>query len=180
MFTTSERSPLKNSHAFRRPVRRALALALSLTGLLPSGAASALEAHTHDLPKQGRDVSGQLIVKLRPAAGARLEQALRDHWTSLESTGLDWLDRLNARYGVTKITPTFSAPPDIEMIKRKFPQRTKRAPPGADVPRLQYIYTFTVSSTVAIPQAAADFAAHPDIEYAHPNYLMTIQDSTHH
>ena len=168
---TLVRSPLKSSHAFGRSVRAGLSLLL--TGLLLGCAASALEEHAHELPK-GTYVPGELIVKLVPEAGEQLEAALAAKRVPTE-TGLDWLDRLNTRYGVTKIDPVFSHHQDIEAIKRKFPERSKRAPPGAAAPSLKYIYKLTLLPSAPIPQAASDYARQPGVEYAQPNYLVTIQ-----
>ncbi len=61
---------------------------------------------------------------------------------------------------------------------RKYPERAKRAPPDTHVPRLQYVYKLTMSHKANITEAAADYARHPDVEYAQPNYIATTQKGT--
>jgi len=92
-------------------------------------------------------------------------------------TGLAWLDELNARYGVTKIEPVFSQTLDPHTIQRRYPQRTKRAPPGATIPSLAYVYKLTLQQDTDLRQAIADYSAQPDVTYAQPNYLATTQGS---
>jgi len=121
-------------------------------------------------------VAGELIVKLRPEAGRQLDEALAAGALP-RHTGLAWFDQLNERYGVTKVEPLFTYQADTEDIKRKFPERTKRAPPGAEVPTLRYVYTLTMSRDANVLQAASDYTAQPDVEYAEPNYIATIQES---
>ena len=119
-------------------------------------------------------VPGELIVKLTPEAGQVLDQALKVGRPPT-ATGLVWLDVLGQRYGVTTIVPLIRHHTDPEAIKAKFPGRAKRAPPGAQPQGLRHIYTFQLRSDVNLLQAVTDFGSHPDIEYAQPNYRVTIQ-----
>ena len=131
-----------------------------------------------DEPSRGghgpESVEGELIIKLTPSAGRTLEEPLRAG-TPATATGLAWLDTLNARYGVTKIEPVFAHQPDAELMKRKYPQRTRRAPLDTEIPTLKYVYKLTLHPDANLRQAAADYGAQPDVEYAQPNYLATFQ-----
>ena len=127
-------------------------------------------------PNQPQYVVGELIVKLKPEVGKILDAALQAG-KSPTHTGLAWFDGLNARYGVRAIQPVFTHQPDVEEIRRRFPQRSRRAPPNtnAQTPSLAYVYQLTLRHDADIPQAAAAYAAHSDVEYAQPNYLATTQ-----
>ncbi|MBI3997284.1 MAG: hypothetical protein HY352_06470 [Candidatus Omnitrophica bacterium] len=119
--------------------------------------------------------AGEIIVKLKPHAGASLNAALHAGHQPPQHTGLAWFDTLARRYGVTKIERVFPHQPALEAIKQKYPQRARRAPPSAKAVNLQYIYKLTFRQDVDIEHAAADYAHHSDVEYAQPNYLAEIQ-----
>ena len=141
--------------------------------------ANAQEVRRSRLPAQEtQHVAGELIVKLKPEAGQALDAALAAGKPPT-NTGLAWLNALNARYGVTAIAPLFARQPDVEEIKRKFPERAKRAPPGATIPSLRHIYTLTLRHDAGVLKAATDYGAQPDVEYAEPNYIATIQQGAH-
>jgi hypothetical protein len=137
----------------------------------------AQEAHQAN-PRSSRAnyVAGELIVKLRSDAGEALDGALNNHKPPIE-TGLSWFDALNRQHGVTAIKPLFANQPSPEEIKRKYPVRSRRAPPGAKATSLKHIYQLTMRVDVDIEQAARAYAAHVYVEYAQPNYLSTIQQS---
>ncbi len=119
-------------------------------------------------------VAGELLVKFKPAAGKVVERSVLDgRYPNM--TGLEWLDELNRRYGVARISKVFARAPDPEEVARQFPERARRAPPGVNAPTLTYIYKLTMSHHVDVLQAARDYAAHPDVEYAEPNSLATTQ-----
>ena len=124
-----------------------------------------------------RYVAGELIVKLKPEAGEILDGALQAAAPPTH-TELPWLDALNRRYGVSAIEPVFAHQPDLDEIKRKYPERSRRAPPDARPPNLKYIYKLTMRHDVDVIQAAADYAKQPDVEYAEPNAIATIQPET--
>lgn len=143
---------------------------------VPRGAAG-LPAGLHRpalATQPGGYVAGELILKLAPAAGETLEAALNAERAPTR-TGIGWLDVLNGRYDVTRIEPVFSSRPDFEAIRRKYPERTRRAPPGAEPPDLTHVYKLTMRREADLRRAAADYGAHSDVEYAHPNYLATTQ-----
>ena len=77
-----------------------------------------------------RSVAGELIVKLTPEAGEVLDAALQAE-AAPTHTGLPGLDELNQRYGVTAIEPVFAHQPDLDAIKRKYPELDVLVEPGA-------------------------------------------------
>lgn len=118
--------------------------------------------------------AGELLLKLSAEIGARLDQALTEQ-RAATYTGIEWLDAMNARYGVERIEPLFASPMDVEAVRRRFPERAKRAPPDAQVHKLAHVYKLTMPEHTDMPRASAEYGAQPDVEYAHPNYLAGIQ-----
>ena len=165
--TTSARSPLSNQSIFT---------SLVVAGLLAGCCLAVAQESPHVASRSSSPqyVAGELIVKLKPEAGEVLEAALHAGQPPV-NTGLAWFDALNVRYEVSAIQPLFAHQPDVAEITRKYPQRSRRAPPGAKAPSLQYLYKLTMRQDVNVLQAASDYAAHPDVEYAQPNSLVTIQ-----
>lgn len=140
-------------------------------------AMGALRARAQTSPS--RYAAGELIVKLTEDVGAQLEAALESGATPT-TTGLAWLDTLNAEYGVTAIERLFRHQQDPDVIKERFPERARRAPPGITPPTLRYTYTFTLGQEVNVPQAAAAYAEHEAVEYAEPNFIATIHSTILH
>ena len=149
-----------------------------LLGVVGCTATAAQGTSEHRVrPHQLPYVAGELIVKLAPEAGAALTTALENGQLPTQ-TGLAWFDELNARYEVSAIQPVFAQQPDIEAIKRKYPERSRRAPPDAKIPSLKYVYKLTLRHGANVLQAAQNYAAHSEVEYAEPNYLATVQTGT--
>ncbi len=163
--------PSRLAHSYCRTIA-AIPLFLFAAGCQPRSA-QAVEHHT-PASAPPRYVAGELIVKLSQHAGAVVEAALHAG-RPLRRLGLAWFDELNARYGVHSIGPVFTTVVDIDAIRRKYPERARRATPDAQDPHLKYIYKLTLRAATDILKAAADYASHPDVEYAHPNYLATTQ-----
>jgi hypothetical protein len=69
--------------------------------------------------------------------------------------------------------PVFPSGRDPEAIKAKFPERTRRIPPGATVPELSGAYTVRFDPGRDIEEVVAAFAADPHVEFAQPNYVAT-------
>lgn len=158
-------------------MRRSLTTAVLVTIVVSAAPRTIQAVEFHQPPgdaQQPKYVPGELIVKLKPEAGKQVTEALAagDPPTN---TGLAWLDALNHRYGVTKIEPVFPNQPDPEAIKRKYPQRARRAPPGAVAPNLAHIYKLTLRKDADILNAAVDYGLARDVEYAEPNYVVTTQ-----
>lgn len=128
----------------------------------------------------GSYAAGQLIVKLKPEAGAALDAMLAQGRAPTQS-GMAWFDALSVRYGLSRIEPVLAGQQDVESIRRKYPQRARRAPPGTSrLQPLRYLYKLTLRPDVDLRHAAAAYSAHPAVEYAEPNYLATIQGSSPH
>ena len=118
-------------------------------------------------------VRGELLVKFTADVAGTIEEARGGDQFPL--VGIGSLDALFAKYGVSAIEPVFPLTHDLEAIKAKFPERTRRIPPGARTPDLSRIYTLRLSPEVDELEAAAALSADPHVEYAHPNYLATTQ-----
>ncbi len=138
------------------------------------GCASAPPHRSFPTAFSARHVPGELIVKLRPAAGEVLKTVLAAGHPATQTT-LPWLDTLNRRFGVTRIEPLLHQHADPEELARKYPQRARRAPAGTPVPSLRHVYKLMLPPEADISEAIAAYSAQPDIEYAHPNYLVTVQ-----
>lgn len=119
-------------------------------------------------------VAGEVIVRLRPQAGERLAEALRAGRPATR-TGIAWFDALGARFGLSAIEPVFGVVQDPETVRRRFPARARRAPAGSQAPDLEHVYRLRFSPDIIPQAAAAAYGAQPEVEYAQPNYLATIQ-----
>lgn len=116
---------------------------------------------------------GELLVKLTPAASAELTAAL-DAGRYPGVLGIFWLDELSVQYDVEKIEPLFRAY-DPDATRQRYPQRARRAPKDAVAPQMDTIYKFMLKSDTDVPSAAAAYKQRPEVIYAEPNYLATIQ-----
>ncbi|PIQ83593.1 MAG: hypothetical protein COV75_06490 [Candidatus Omnitrophica bacterium CG11_big_fil_rev_8_21_14_0_20_63_9] len=105
--------------------------------------------------QEGRFISGQLVVKLAPEAGRRVEHALTEG-RAVTSLGVDELDALNARYGVSELRPV-------------YPHVSDQAE------TLKYTYLLILHSSADVAQAAQEYSAASVVEYAQPNYLASTQ-----
>ena len=152
-------------------------LMMSALCAMVMGCASSRAEETSQRSPEMREptyMASELIVKLKPKAGKVVDAALQKSRVPTH-TGLAWFDRLTERYGVSAIEPVFSHQLDAEVLKQRFPERSRRAPANAKTPDLQYVYKLTLRQGAVIPQAAADYTTQPDVEYAQPNYIATIQ-----
>lgn len=103
----------------------------------------------------GRSIPGQLVVKLTPAAGRLVEQALAEG-RAVTRLGVDELDALNARYGVSELRPVYPHLP-------------------AQAETLKYTYLLILRSSADVSQAADEYSAASIVEYAQPNYVASTQ-----
>lgn len=121
----------------------------------------------------------RLLVKLKPEAAEAVKQARLQGQAAL--TGLASLDAVLASVRAESIEPIFPSERDIEAIKKKFPQRTKRAPPrapGIAEPALSNYYKVMLKPGADVQRAVAALAADPNVESAQLDYLATIQSTT--
>ncbi len=61
----------------------------------------------------------------------------------------------------------------VDAVKRRFAERTATAPESVDVPDLTHIYVVEVPQEYT-EEAAAELVKDPHVEYAHPDYIVTI------
>jgi len=121
-------------------------------------------------------VADELLVKLTEAAGSQIEAALTEGRPA-NRTGLAWFDALAEQYTMTHITPLFRRIADPETLRQRYPERARRAPPGAQSPDLRYIYKLTFQPNTDLRAAMRAFARESDVVYAEPNYIATTQTS---
>ncbi len=159
-----------------RPRWMWLIIGTSLAAGCRAGAAEPPADHA-TASKSRHYVAGELLVKLKPEAGQALDAALSAK-RSPTATGLTWLDVLNQRYGVSAIRRLMTPSQTPEDIRRKYPERARRAPPGAHSQSAQYLYALVLRADVDLLRAAAVYSAQPGVEYAQPNYLATAQPTT--
>ena len=116
-----------------------------------------------------------LLVKFSADAASALSGGLTNGPAIV--TGIESLDALFARYGVSMIEPVFEHVQDPEAIKEKYPARAKRATPGTEIPDLSGVYKLTLDPASNLNEAIAAFSADSHVEYAQPDYLATVQPS---
>ena len=107
-------------------------------------------------PQKQNYAPGQIIVKLK------------------DDADLAAVDHLIQKYKASSIEPLFQGNTDLDAIRKKFPQRAKRAPQNAVAPNLSKTYLIKIDATADVPAAVAEFANDPHVEYAQPNYIATI------
>jgi len=117
---------------------------------------------------------GEVLVKVTPQTSQAIEAARAAG--TFPTTGIDSLDALFTRYAVTAIERVFpKEATDAEAIKAKYPERSQRIPPGAEVPDLGRTYKLTLNPTPNLQEVIAAFASDPHVESAQPNYIATVQ-----
>jgi hypothetical protein len=150
-----------------------LGMAMVLVGCAsPSASSRSLDGSSRPRPEAGAFAPGELLVVFTPDAAEAVERARQEG--RLPMTGLASLDTLMTTYGVRAIEPVFAHAPSPEAIKEKFPQRARRAPPGAALPDLGRHYRLVMNPVVPVEQAVAAFRADPGVESASPNYTVSI------
>ena len=157
-----------------------LALAVILIGcsagplhLLVQAQPSSPQPQAHQSASdQAPIVPGALLVRFSPEAAQAVEHAKR---AGGQRVGIASVDALFAQYGVSAVEPVFPDAQDPEAIKAKYPKRSQRIPPGAEVPDLSRAYLVRLSPQSDVHDAAAAFARDPSVESAQPNYLVTTQ-----
>jgi subtilisin family serine protease len=161
------------------------------------GAARARRSHG-DAEEGPRWVPGRLVVKFRDTLDEPADVIHRhglEFSASARSGGSD-LDRLNAQYRVSSITPVFSSlfarassvpgkgaladrrrkvVESVNESKARFAARAARAGPRAEIPDLVHIYVLEVPAETDIAKMAADFSANPSVEYAVPDHVARTQ-----
>ena len=90
-----------------------------------------------------------------------------------------YLNALNQKYGLVKISKPHKDPRSIEEIIQKYPERAKRMPKKYKTPNIRPTYVFEFKNkNVNVLTMCAEYAKDPDVKYAEPDYLMTINPAT--
>jgi len=133
-----------------------------------------------DADKTSQRYSPQvLIIKFKDdtVLGGQIQKLFQKDVKIVFITNDNYLDELNEKYHLIKVSKVFKGLLSVDEIKEKFPERSKRIPPGAEVPNLRYTYKFEFNdSTMDILKAAKEYAEDPNVDYAHPDYLVTLDD----
>jgi subtilisin family serine protease len=129
---------------------------------------------------------GRLIVKYRPQVSACAHCLLAQGIPFATVTGSDSLDRLHQRLGVRGAHALFfdqhgsSADRSAAYFNRlaearaRFAGRTARAAQALTAPDLSNVFVVDLPRGVDVEAAAALYAADPNVEYAHPDYELTV------
>ena len=62
----------------------------------------------------------------------------------------------------------------LSETERRLLKRSRRAPPGAPIPALDRIFKLKLAPGVPVEAAVDDFARDPNVEFAEPNYIFTV------
>jgi len=121
---------------------------------------------------------GEIIVKFKQDSPLKnIAHEIFEKGNLFERLTTDsYLDGLNQKFQVVKISKLHQKTRTAEEVKQKFPQRAKRAPKGALIPELGYTYKLEFSNKdLNILELCDAYAKDTNIEYAQPNYLATVQ-----
>ena len=137
-----------------------------------------------------RHVRGQVIVKFRSDGPRALTQCAhcllknRQSFASSLADRSDSIDRLNQRFGVKTARSVFVSRDNLSTIQAQSKERqlrekilvkrrgVVRGVPAA--PDLTNVYLVEVPNSINVVEAVRAYQADPHVEYAHPNYLVTI------
>ena len=103
----------------------------------------------------------QIVVKFRNDVVTMPEESSQEAYTGEFSVRSNSIKKLNSRHKLRKINKLFGT------------QST--AFKGKKLPDLSKVFRFSFSGTVDVVAAARDYAADPNVEYAQPSYLFTVQ-----
>ncbi len=147
----------------------------------------------HSLPEKHRQpeyAPGEVIVKFKDSVKECVHCLLEEKrsFANATSDSSNSLDQLNKRYQVKSARPLCSQwhhksiteskrmyQKAMEETKRKFPHRFARAPKNAKQPDFTHIYVLEVTKDADIPAICEAYNQDPEVEYAEPNYIYTIQ-----
>ena len=124
---------------------------------------------------------GELIFKLTPESGKKLDEALKQRGASRGSTeifklktGLPWLDQLNQRYHIIDILPLAVDHTPDEDLKKKYPLRSKRISPNTAGTTFHYFYLLKLNPELNLQIVIDDYSKHREVIYIHPNYIANV------
>jgi len=122
---------------------------------------------------------GRIIVKFHTSSslGGEVVELFENNIAFESISHTPYLDSLNEKYQLMNVTKVFKSKLDIEEIKRKFPERSKRIPKGAKLPNLDYTYTFEFSKeNLDWEMVSQEYALDDNVEYAQPDYTVVISN----
>jgi len=127
---------------------------------------------------------GQLIVKFKPGVVNRSAFSVNTTYQTSSSKS-SIRDELSVKFGIeiSDIKPFLKKTIDIGTIKTRYRKRANRAPVNAQIPDLSNIYLLDLPQNKDIEEASGEFSHHPDVEYAHPNYIYKahlVPNDTHY
>jgi len=123
--------------------------------------------------------SSMMIIKFKDHSS--LGDLVEDLFTKNQNFGLltgdSYLDRLNKKYQLIKVSMLFKGINSMEEIKKKFPERSKRIPANAKIPNLGFTYKFEFNkSDIDILKVAEEYEKDFNVEYAQPDYSAIIHN----
>lgn len=152
-------------------------LALGAWPLRAGAAAGATGApRPQGVPGAPPSVPGEILVKLKDAVVAQIEAAAGKGARKVAANLPASVRTLNAALGASAPEPLFPEDP----AATAYPLRKARALKGSAAPKLQGIFKvrLTAASPFNMQSAIRAYRADPNIEYAEPNYLYSINATT--
>jgi hypothetical protein len=147
----------------------------SLSGFAcASGRAPAAQESQADILEPPAFAENELIVKFTRDTpfGKNADEIFSRH----QSFQSPYLDELHQRYSVVRYEKIFKDPRSAQLIKQKFPERSKRIPENTPGPvTVQYTYRVILQGgNWDIPALCREFEKDPQVEYAQPNFRIKI------
>lgn len=121
-------------------------------------------------------VSGEILVKLKDGAVAQIEAVAGKGARKVAANLPGSVRNINAALGASAPEPLFPEDPTANA----YPLRKARALTGAAAPKLQGIFKVRLgaSSPFNVQSAIRAYRADPNIEYAEPNYIYSVNAVT--
>ncbi|MDP2683795.1 MAG: S8 family serine peptidase [bacterium] len=132
----------------------------------------------------------EIIVKFVPTVGDEIGQVFKEGNKLSIITSTDNLDNLNVKYNVDSIERVFkglenkakaqgqefiTTQEEKLELDNKFPERTARVSQNTTLPDLENSYIIKLKEEAEITQVIADYQKDPDVVYAEPNYIYTME-----
>ncbi|MCB9747965.1 MAG: hypothetical protein H6755_06100 [Candidatus Omnitrophica bacterium] len=115
----------------------------------------------------------ELIIRFQPETSQTIKDLLDNEKTAVQ-TGVVWLDKLNNQYHLMKVERLYPKKIDLEEIKKKFPERSKRISQNVDSPAIEDTYIFHYEKDIDLSNAEKAYAQNPQVIYVQRNQIITI------
>lgn len=149
--------------------------------------------HSITSPPTQPYVAGELIVKFAEQTSRSIDARLSvselsvSPSESISAVTESSIDRLNQTYQVTSITPLFKDLKQRQLetgrsyveLAEEVDKHPQRKPQGATVPNLTNIYVLQLDESADIEELAKLYAQDPNVEYAEPNYIVSLPPDIH-